>query len=77
MASIIFAALALYGFIFFYYIVVLRSSPVSILYPVYTGLSVLFVLLAGRFYFSEPLSSVQIVGAGFVLMGIVLMGTGR
>ena len=67
----VFAALAVYGFIFFYYILVLRSSPVSILYPVYTGLSVLFVL------FSEPLTSVQVFGAGFVLMGIVLMGSGR
>ena len=73
----IFAALALYGFIFFYYIVVLRSSPVSILYPVYTGLSVLFVLLAGRFVFSEPLTGLQILGAGFVLAGIVLMGVSR
>lgn len=73
----ILAALALYGFIFFYYIVVLRSSPVSILYPVYTGLSVLFVLLAGRYVFSEPLSSVQVLGAGFVLAGIVLMGSGK
>lgn len=72
----VFAALALYGFIFFYYIVVLRSSPVSILYPVYTGLSVLFVLLVGRFVFSEPLTSIQVLGAGFVLAGIVLMGAG-
>jgi small multidrug resistance pump len=70
------AALAVYGFIFFYYILVLRSSPVSILYPVYTGLSVLFVLI-GRLVFSEPLTSVQVFGAGFVLMGIVLMGSGR
>jgi small multidrug resistance pump len=73
----VFAALAVYGFIFFYYILVLRSSPVSILYPVYTGLSVLFVLLIGRLVFSEPLTSVQVFGAGFVLMGIVLMGSGR
>lgn len=67
-------ALSLYGFIFFYYIVVLRSSPVSILYPVYTGLSVLLVLLVGHFVFSEPISQAQILGAGFVLIGIVLMG---
>ncbi len=67
-------ALSLYGFIFFYYIVVLRSSPVSILYPVYTGLSVLLVLLVGRFAFSEPISSAQMLGAGFILAGIVLMG---
>lgn len=73
----VFLALALYGFIFFYYIVVLRSSPVSILYPVYTGLSVLFVLLVGRFVFSEPLSTAQVLGAGCILAGIVLMGSGR
>lgn len=73
----VFAALALYGFIFFYYILVLRSSPVSLLYPVYTGLSVLLVLLMGRLVFSEPLTSVQVFGAGFVLIGIVLMGSGR
>lgn len=67
-------ALSLYGFTFFYYIVVLRSSPVSILYPVYTGLSVLMVLLVGRFAFSEPVSTAQMLGAGCILAGIVLMG---
>jgi len=67
-------SLTMYGFIFFYYIVVLRSSPVSILYPVYTGLSVLFVLLVGRFAFSEPVSTAQVLGAGCILAGIVLMG---
>lgn len=71
------AALTLYGFIFFYYIVVLRSSPVSILYPVYTGLSVLLVLAVGRLVFAEPLSMTQILGAGFILLGIVLMGSSR
>jgi small multidrug resistance pump len=73
----VFLALSLYGFIFFYYIVVLRSSPVSILYPVYTGLSVLFVLLAGRFIFSEAISVTQVFGAICILAGIVLMGSGR
>ena len=70
-------ALSLYGFIFFYYIVVLRGSPVSILYPVYTGLSVLFVLLLGRFVFHEPVGTAQMLGAGFILAGIVLMGSSR
>jgi small multidrug resistance pump len=70
-------ALSVYGFIFFYYIIVLRSSPVSILYPVYTGLSVLFVLLVGRYFFHESVSAVQIAGACSILLGIVLMGSGR
>ncbi|WP_058020777.1 DMT family transporter [Pseudohongiella spirulinae] len=71
------AALAIYGFIFFYYILVLRSSPVSILYPVYTGLSVLFVLVAGRLVFQEPVGIPQVAGAVCILAGIVLMGGGR
>ena len=67
-------SLMIYGLVFFYYILVLRSSPVSTLYPVYTGLSVLFVLLVGRFVFHEVVSVYQIAGAALILAGIVLMG---
>lgn len=73
----IMASLAIYGLVFFYYILVLRSSPVSTLYPVYTGLSVLLVMLAGRTLFAEPLGSGQLLGAAFILLGIVLMGMNR
>jgi len=69
-------ALSIYGVVFFYYILVLRSSPISSLYPIYTGLSVLMVMLVGRMVFSELISTVQILGAGFILAGIVLMGSG-
>lgn len=70
----IFLSLLIYGLVFFYYLVVLRSSPISTLYPIYTGLSVLMVLLAGRFLFQEAVTVYQIAGAGFILAGIVLMG---
>lgn len=70
----IFLSLAIYGVVFFYYILVLRSSPVSTLYPIYTGLSVLLVLLIGRVVFSEPVGGYQMLGAAFILTGIVLMG---
>lgn len=72
----VFLSLLIYGLVFFYYILVLRSSPVSTLYPVYTGLSVLMVLLAGRFVFQESVSVYQVAGAGLILAGIVLMGRG-
>lgn len=75
--KLIFLSLSIYGFVFFYYIVVLRSSPISTLYPIYTGLSVLLVLLAGRFLFSEPVSSWQVLGGFFILLGILLMGANR
>lgn len=67
-------SLTIYGVVFFYYILVLRSSPVSTLYPIYTGLSVLLVLLIGRVVFSEPVGGYQMLGAAFILTGIVLMG---
>ncbi len=67
-------ALSVYGFVFFYYILVLRTTPVSILYPIYTGLSVMFVLLIGHSVFSEPVSVAQVMGIVLVVVGIVLIG---
>lgn len=70
----VFLGLTIYGLVLFYYILVLRSAPVSALYPVYTGLSVLFVMLIGRWFFNEPISIYQVSGAAFILAGIALMG---
>jgi small multidrug resistance pump len=72
--KLVMLALSIYGLVFFYYILVLRSSPITSLYPVYTGLSVLFVMLVGRLVFHETVSPYQILGAGFILAGIVLTG---
>lgn len=66
-------ALLVYGFIFFYYIVVLRTQALSQLYPIYTGLSLVLVTLAGVLFFAESLSGSQAVGAGLIVVGIVLM----
>lgn len=70
-------ALSAYGFIFFYYVFVLRSAAVSLLYPVYTGLSVLFVVILGRWVFGETVGSTQWLGAAFLLVGIVLISSNR
>lgn len=69
-------ALSMYGLVFFYYIFVLRSSPISSLYPVYTGLSVFFVLLVGHWFFREPVSAQQMIGVALIIAGISLMGFG-
>ena len=70
----IFTSLALYGLVFFYYIFVLRSSPITALYPIYTGMSVLFVMLAGYLLFGESVAPYKIVGVFFILAGIILVG---
>lgn len=70
-------SLFIYGVVFFYYILVLRSSPISTLYPIYTGLSVLFVLLVGALLFKEAVSIWQVMGAALILAGITLIGVNR
>ena len=69
-------ALAIYAFIFFYYIFVLKTTSISLLYPVYTGLSVVFVFVAGQLFFGEEPGAMQQLGAIFVICGIVLLGKG-
>lgn len=71
----LFTALAVYGFIFFYYIHVLRSHDIGILYGVYTGLSVVLVLFAGIIFFNETLTRVQLFGCFFVVIGVLLIGS--
>lgn len=70
-------ALSAYGFIFFYYVFVLRGAAVSLLYPVYTGLSVLFVVILGRWMFGETVGATQWLGAALLLAGIVLISSNR
>jgi small multidrug resistance pump len=69
-------SLSIYGLVFFYYIFVLRSAPISFLYPIYTGLSVFFVMLIGRFAFNEVVSLYQVLGTALILAGIVVIGGG-
>jgi small multidrug resistance pump len=67
------SALCIYGFIFFYYLYILRTLPLSMLYPVYTGLSVIMVMIVGHFYFKESLNISQIGGTFLIFMGIFLI----
>ena len=67
-------ALTIYGFVFAYYIWALKYFPISLLYPIYTGLSVSFIAMAGYYFYAEPLSLYQIAGITFILVGVVLIG---
>ena len=66
-------ALIIYGFIFFYYIWILRSQSLAILYPVYIGLSILLVVAIGVVFFDERLSMSQIFGCLAIIVGVIVM----
>lgn len=67
-------ALSIYGFIFFYYIQVLRKHDIAKLYSTYTGLSILLVLLTGIVFFGETLSVRQIAGCLLIILGVLFIG---
>jgi multidrug transporter EmrE-like cation transporter len=54
--------------------ILLRHMPLSIAFPVTTGLAVLGVqIFASKWYFHEPTSSVQWMGALLIVAGIFLV----
>lgn len=67
------AALSLYGFVFVYYTVALRQHKLALLYPLYTGLSMLLVLAVGVLCFGETLTLAQRAGCGLMLLAILLL----
>jgi len=67
------AALCLYTGVFFIYPLMLRIFPLNILFPVYTGLTILAVAISGILFFDEKLNLFQYLGLLFLVSGIFLM----
>jgi multidrug transporter EmrE-like cation transporter len=51
----------------------IKAIPLSIAYPVFTGISFAFITLAAAVVFHEPLVPVHLVGIALVMTGIVLV----
>lgn len=68
------ASLGIYGLVMLLYIYVLRTQDITKLYPAYTGLSILLVLLIGVLFFHEKLTKLQITGCVAIIIGICLIG---
>lgn len=66
-------ALFLYAVVFAVYAVLLRYFDISLLYPIYTGLSILGVSLVGVCFFGESLSIYKMLGLLMLLIGTSLM----
>ena len=66
-------SIAIYLLIYLYYLFALRFLQLTILYPIYTGISMLLVFALGAIYFAEPVSPVKVIGCVFVTTGVVLI----
>ena len=66
-------ALSLYGLVFITYTLLLKHYDISVLYPLYTALSIMGVSLIGILYFGESMSAYKIVGMMFLFIGIGLI----
>lgn len=72
---VVLVALALYVLAFAAYMLALRQVPVSIAYPVVTGLTTLVLAVAASVLFSEMLTLKNMTGVSLVLLGSYLLLT--
>ena len=75
-APVVALALALYGGVFLWYLHALRRFEMSELFPLYTGLTLILVALAGVWLFGERLSPLQMGGIGLIIGGLFLLQRG-
>ena len=66
-------ALFLYALVFFAYAMLLKYFDISILFPVYTALSIAGVSIVGILYFGEAFSLSKIFGLCTLLVGVAIL----
>ncbi len=56
-----------------FYFLALRSMPISVAYPIMVGASFLIINSFALLQFGEKISPLQIVGYGFLIIGIIMI----
>lgn len=69
-------SIGLYAGVFIYYVVVLKRVDLSILYPLYTVLSLIMVILLSAYFFQERLAWSQLLGVLLASAGVFLIAGG-
>lgn len=69
-------SIGLYVSVFVYYVIVLKRVDLSILYPLYTVLSLVLVMVLSAYFFQERLTWSQLLGVVFASVGIFLIAGG-
>ena len=66
------AGLATFGLNVIFYLLALRSLPLSVAYPVMVGATFLIVSTASVFFLKEQITVVQYLGFAFIIAGLAL-----
>jgi multidrug transporter EmrE-like cation transporter len=66
-------ALALYGGVFVWYLHALRTFDMAVLFPTYTGLTLILVALVGVAWFGESIALPQFAGIALIAAGVFLL----
>ncbi|MCW2481552.1 4-amino-4-deoxy-L-arabinose-phosphoundecaprenol flippase subunit ArnE [Candidatus Symbiopectobacterium sp. NZEC135] len=69
----LFAALLLLGIALLLWLVVLQQLPVGIAYPM-LSLNLVWVTLAARWIWREPIDARHTLGILFIIVGVILLG---
>ncbi len=57
----------------FFLTMALKSLPLSIGYPIWTGVGMVGTVVLGLIMFNEPLSALKVAGIAFVFIGVVML----
>lgn len=66
-------SLSFYAVAFLFYYLGLRLTPLSTAQPIVTSAAILFVMCFSHFFIGETLSIINILGVGFLALGIFLV----
>lgn len=59
------------GFVF--YFLALSRMGLTVAYPIMVASAILFVMFMGSMWFSEPITTTKIIGAGIIILGVFVV----
>ena len=71
----LFAGLALYGTSAIIFTVALRGGELSVLYP-FVAIGYIFIVLLSKWILKERINIWKVCGIGFIILGVILIGSG-
>lgn len=62
-----------YALAFYFLSLTLRTTPVGVVYAIWSGVGVVLVSLAGWLLYGQDLDSAALIGIGLIIAGVVVL----